>query len=341
MGASNAIAVSPGQLEQFGIIGVANPTAGVPFTLTVAAEDRYGNVEPNYSGTVHFASSNTVAMLPADSTLASGMGSFSAMLQTATLQAITATDKASTGITGSASFIPNPGPATHFAFYTDGRATAGIAFSITVNAEDQFNDAATGYAGTVHFTSGDSLAGLPSDMALTSGAGNLAVTLRTAGTEIITATDLAANTITGSGTVNISANVAARFTVTAALPNYQGITSGLSTFATTGLPISVTVTAVDLFGNAASPYGGTVQITSGDTAAVLPANATVAGGLGTFSATLMTAGNQTITATDLVSGITTPTSLIPTPRPGGHEFCEPRRPDFASLSTSHSIPARS
>src|SRR5207253_6553589 len=48
-------------------------------------------------------------------------------------------------------------------------------------------------------------------------------------------------------------------------------------------------------------YAGTVHFSSSDVQAVLPVNATLSNGTGTFSATLKTAGNQSLTATDTVS----------------------------------------
>src|SRR5207248_1377319 len=52
----------------------------------------------------------------------------------------------------------------------------------------------------------------------------------------------------------------------------------------------------------------TVHFTSSDGQAVLPGNATLASGAGSFSATLKTAGNQALTATDTVSNSVTGTS---------------------------------
>ena len=46
--------------------------------------------------------------------------------------------------------------------------------------------------------------------------------------------------------------------------------------------------AKDPFGNTVTGYAGTVAITSSDGAAVLPANAGLTNGLGTFSVTLVT-----------------------------------------------------
>ena len=71
--------------------------------------------------------------------------------------------------------------------------------------------------------------------------------------------------------------------------------------ASQGVPLSFTVTALDASGNTVTGYTGNVHFTSSDGAATLPANATLTSGIGTFSATLVTAGNQTITATDSVT----------------------------------------
>ena len=71
-------------------------------------------------------------------------------------------------------------------------------------------------------------------------------------------------------------------------------------------PFSVAVTAFDIFGNTAVGYAGTVHFTSSDPAATLPADYTFTAadqGVHTFTngVTLVTAGNQTITATDTVT----------------------------------------
>jgi hypothetical protein len=58
----------------------------------------------------------------------------------------------------------------------------------------------------------------------------------------------------------------------------------------------------------AKDYAGTVKITSSDSNAVLPANAGLSNGVGSFSVTLETAGFQSITATDTVTGSITGTS---------------------------------
>ena len=65
--------------------------------------------------------------------------------------------------------------------------TAGVAGTITVKARDAYGNTATGYTGTVHFTSTDSNAVLPANHTFTAGdAGThtFSVTLKTAGTRL-------------------------------------------------------------------------------------------------------------------------------------------------------------
>ncbi len=104
---------------------------------------------------------------------------------------ITASNGISPDATQSFTLTVNPAPATHFVVSAPSTATAGTAFSFTVTAQDAFNNTATGYSGTVHFTSSDVGVGvvLPADATLTSGTGTFSATLVTAGNQTITATD--------------------------------------------------------------------------------------------------------------------------------------------------------
>ena len=68
-----------------------------------------------------------------------------------------------------------------------------------------------------------------------------------------------------------------------------------------GFAFTFTVTALDAENNVATNYAGMVQFTSSDPAAKLPPTSKLVNGAGTFSATLASAGFQTITAKDTVS----------------------------------------
>ena len=155
----------------------------------------------------------------------------------------------------------------------------------------------------MHFTSSDASAVLPANYTFTGGDAGIhvfSVTLKTAGTRSITATDTVTGTITGTQS-GIVVNVG---------PTFHLVVSGFTNPTTAGVAHNVTVTAQDAGGNTTTAYTGTVHFTSSDGAAVLPANYTFTGGdagVHVFSVTLKTAGTQSITATDTVTGTITGT----------------------------------
>src|SRR5208283_3344880 len=96
--------------------------------------------------------------------------------------------------------------------------------------------------------------------------------------------------------------------------------------ATATLPISVTVKALDANNNPAPSYSGTVEFTSSDGEAILPANSTLTDGAGTFSVIFHTPGSETVTATDAFTSSIIGTSAsitvapAPTPPPNGQLY---------------------
>src|SRR5262249_42005104 len=152
-------------------------------------------------GTVHFTTTDSGlgVQLPADNTLTNGTGTFNATLLTAGPQTITATDTNNSSITGtSGSVTVSAATATHFSVSAPGSTTAGTPLNVTVTAFDQFNNLATGYTGTIHFTSSDGQAVLPANGGLTNGTATFSATLKTAGNQTITATDTVSSTISGT-----------------------------------------------------------------------------------------------------------------------------------------------
>ncbi len=187
--------------------------------------------------------------------------------------------------------------ATHFTISAPSSATAGTAVSFTVTALNSSSNTVTGYAGTVHFTSTDGSAALPSNTKLTNGTGAFSATLNAAGSQTITATVTGTSSITGtSNAITVASLPATHFTVSA------------PSSATAGTAVSFTVTALNSSSNTVTGYAGTVHFTSTDGSAALPANAKLTNGTGTFSATLNAAGSQTITATDTATSSITGTS---------------------------------
>ena len=305
-GTQSGITVSPAATRQFLVTGFPSPTtAGVAGSFTVTAEDPYGNATPAYNGKVKFTSSDGQASLPAKTKLTGGTGSFTATLSTAGTQSITATDTATTTITGSqAGITVNPAAAAKLVFgQKPSDATAGVAISpaVTVMVEDQFNNLVTGDGSTVTLTLSAGTFEGGSSTAAASAVNGVAtfgsLKIDAAGKYTVSATD---GTLTGTGASN-------KFTISPAATSTLVVT-GFPSPVTAGTAGTITVTAEDAFGNTTPDYLGTVHFTSTDGQASLPSDYTFKTGnhgTHTFNATLKTAGTQSITATDTAAGTIT------------------------------------
>ncbi len=224
-GTSSTISVTAGPSNHLSVVPATNLiTAGIASSFTVTAIDATGNTVTNYSGTVHFTSSDGQAALPGDSTLTNGVGTFSVTLKTSGSQTITATDKVSSSINGTSSPISVSGPATHFSVTASGTASTRSSFTVIVTALDASNNVSTGYTGTVHITSTDGKAVLPANATLQNG-GGFQVTLETAGTQTVTATDMATSSITGTSN-SIAVTATATVAITSGPPPNGTVGSG-------------------------------------------------------------------------------------------------------------------
>ena len=116
---------------------------------------------------------------------------------------------------------------------------AGVAHNVTVTAKNTSGITVTGYTGTVKITSSDAQAVLPANAALTNGVGSFTVVLKTAGSNLITATDSVNSSITGAQN-GITVNAAAVSNV---------IISPATDSIRVGDAETYTATASDAFGN--------------------------------------------------------------------------------------------
>jgi len=299
-GTSGNVSTTASTATHFVVSAPANVTTSEPFNVTVTAKDAYGNTATGYSGLVQITSSDLAALLPANATLANGIGAFAVTLATAGNQTVTATDTLNGAINGtSATINASTAAATHFRVAAPANATAGTPIDVTVTALDASNNIVVGYTRTVHLTSSDGAAVLPGDATLTDGIATFAVTLRTAGNQTVSAADAGTGTVTGtSGVINTSAAVATRFNL------------NIPANATAGAPFRVSVTALDSFGNTAVNYNGSTHVSSLDSAALLPSYVTFNGGIGAFTVTLATVGQQTIVVTDAIDHSVSATATL-------------------------------
>ncbi len=250
--------------------------AGTAWPLTLTVRDGYGNRATGYTGTVKFTATDSLATLPAPYTFIpadSGQHTFAGelSLKVAGSRSVTATDSANGSVTGNRTVMVLPGSAASLAVTgITNPITAGLTTDVTVTAKDAFGNVATGYLGTVHFTSSDSLAVLPGNYTFTSGDKGAhtfsgAVTFLMGGSQAVTATDTATSSITGSLTVVVTAGAAARLVFTTQPPN--------TTAGATMTPVEVT--AKDGSGNVATGFTGVVTLAFQSN----PAGGTLAGTL--------------------------------------------------------------
>src|SRR5206468_7033468 len=285
---------------------------GTSHNFTVTAQDAFGNTASGYSGTVTFTSSDGQAVLPANYTFTggdAGVHTFSAILKTAGSQSIAATDTVINSIQGSQTSI-TVNLATVSKLVVSGYPSptvAGISHGFTITAQDAFGNTASGYTGTVVFTSSDGQAVLPANYKFTStdaGVHSFSGTLRTAGSQSITATDTVTSSIKGSQSgITVSPAAISGLQVTAP----RSVTAGQA--------FTITVAAVDPFSNVITGYLGTIHFTSSDNQAVLPGNYTFKvadGGVHVFTSgvTLKTVGAQTVTTADTVTSAFTGQATI-------------------------------
>ena len=251
-------------------------TAGMAHSVTVTAQDAFGNVATGYTGTVHFTSSDGQAVLPADYTFTAGdagVHTFAVTLKTAgtaddhrhrhgdRLDHRHASRRSTVTAAAATQFARHrlPGAAT----------TAGVAVTVTVTAQDAFGNVATGYTGTVHFTSSDAQAALPADYTFTGG---------DAGTHTF-----ARDAQDGRHPVDHRHRHGRPASITGSQTGIAVSPAAASTLTRRGLPepdqpparpTPSPSRALDAYGNVATGYTGTVHFTSSDAQAALPANYT-------------------------------------------------------------------
>ncbi len=288
--------------SQFDVSSATASLTVTPAPLTITVEDftkTAGDPAPafavDYSGFV----------LSDDPSVLTGSLNFDpADTNTAGLYAVTASGLSSPNY--DVTYVPGtldvvPGPAVALAVIDlPAAGRAGDSLPLTVTAVDAYGNTATDYQGTVTFSSSDPQAQLPADYTFTGddqGSHTFAVTLTTAGDQTVTAADTQDATLTQtSDPITVAPADAAAFQISAPAS------------ATVGMPFDVTVTVTDAYGNTVPDYAGTVHWSATNPGDLLPADYTFTGddqGSHTFAGQfrLHVAGDDTLTATDLNSGV--------------------------------------
>jgi hypothetical protein len=161
---------------------------------------------------------------------------------------------------------------------------AGAPITVTVAAVDASGRPLTSLNGSASVSSSDSAANLPLvPVMFRNGRASFQVTFATAGNQSITVRSLDNSRLAATARTDVAAAaVATRFAMT--LPRAVPV----------GVPVTVTITALDAAGRGMPSHRGTATLTSTDPAAKLPATVTFVNGRATVRVTFATAGKQTL-----------------------------------------------
>jgi hypothetical protein len=195
--------------------------AGVPYGLLIAALDASNQPDSGYRGPVRLSSSDpratraaelmTTDLQPFPVELSvgdtAGVISCRVTLRSAGAQTLTVTDLRDPTRNGSLTVLVHPLRASQLRVSAPPQCDTGKPFRITVTALDPFNNVATGYLGTVRFTSSDGLAVLPGNCTFGEGdhgVHTFGVTLKTPGQRTLTVSDTGGPSIRGSTTITVN-----------------------------------------------------------------------------------------------------------------------------------------
>ncbi|HUB00638.1 MAG TPA: Ig-like domain repeat protein [Terracidiphilus sp.] len=301
-----------GQVTQLIVTGPGSATVGVPFSVTVTAEDAADNTISAYAGTVHFTTSDggNGVVLPANYTFVPGTDhgthtfTNAVTLATGGNQSVTATDTATGSITGSAPVTVNKATPTTTVTLTSGASPSNVDQSLTFTATVTPPAGTVPIAGSVAFSdNGGTIAACSSPVTVVWDSGTDKATAMCA-TAALTANgsphtisavysgDGGYNTSSSSGSGNASQTVNKEATTVTMTPAGAAITvNGSVTFTATVAPNA---------GSVSVPFGatGTMQFTSNGTAitgcSAQSVNATT--GVATCTTTTLLAGSDAIKA---------------------------------------------
>jgi uncharacterized delta-60 repeat protein len=288
---NGTLTVTPAAAVMLQINAPTVVTAGQSWNMTVAAMDPYGNIDTNFVGSFHLAVNPEFPDLGNSTfTLANhGVVGFAGFgLYVAGVDTIVA----SGAVSGQANITVNPAAAVAFVINAPAAVTAGQSWNMTVAAVDPYGNIDTNYVGSFQLSIYPEYPNLlvstftPANQGVV---GFVGFGLYGAGTDTI----VAAGDLYGQASITVNPDMAAFL-----------VLNGPSN-ATAGTPFTVTVIALDAYGNVATGYLGTVTFTCNDAAATLPIDYPFQpGDQGTqnFQVTLGTPGmTWTVMVTDTVN----------------------------------------
>jgi hypothetical protein len=292
----------------------ANGRTATGYTGTGTSGAGVANLASSNGAQFYATATSTTPMTTPTVDFTNGVATIYVKFVNAGSQTITATDSATSSITGSAgTFVQTPDSVASFGATLPASVYAGAKTTVHAVAYDANGFVDTQYSGTADLTTTASgVTFSTTAVQFHNGYATFQVTYATPGTsEPITLTDSAISTATDTFSTNVVADVAAGYVI------------NLPSKAIAGQPVNVQVSAVDANGNLVNSYSGTatVAITGSSTSSQ---NITFTNGKASFSVTFASSavGTQgTVTVTDKATTSPLPTaeaftSIVPQGRGG-------------------------
>jgi hypothetical protein len=284
---STALTVQPNSLQSFAISpSTSTPTAGTPFSLTVTANDQYGNLDTNYTGPhceaftgAPNAPDGTGNAYPNFGNCAHGDSSVTFSAGVATGTYVTLVDATNVNLSvsdvasghgGFAGLSVGPGSLSAYTLSTPAPPSAGGVFPLSMSAFDQFGNLDTNYSGQQCITfSGplnapDTTPPLYPAPGTTCAAGSSSVNFQSgsangANVASINLFDEQATTLSASNSSNTATGSLGLSVGPSSLDSYL-LTPSTAT-PTAGQPFTVSITALDQYQNIDTNYTGSECVT--------------------------------------------------------------------------------
>jgi hypothetical protein len=183
---------------RFDVTAAGRTVAGAAVSITVTAREQNGSVKADYTGVVHFTSTDSQAALPADYLFTDadqGQHTFTVRLRTAGEQSVavaTVIHPTVTGVSPGVVVSPTAVASLGLSGFPDS-VVAGAAANLHVEALDAYGNVVPTYRGTVRFRATDSRARLPRNCTFTApdqGSHGFPIVLVTAGVRALAVSDV-------------------------------------------------------------------------------------------------------------------------------------------------------
>lgn len=276
-GTSNNFDVNPGAVSHFQFNPISSPqTAGVKFSITVKAIDGFGNPVTSFSNTINLNDA-TGTINRSSITLTNGVGTLNDVRISKAQNDITISANWNTISDVSNSFNVTHNALDRFLISTIGTQAAGAPFTITVTAQDYYNNRVLNFAGTVDIA--DLTGTIDPEVSdnFENGQWSGSVTIdQVFSNNRITVTRTGGSAFGNSNLFNVIAGNIDHFEI-----------SNITGLKTAGTPFSITVTAKDASGGTVTGFTGTANLVD-LTGKILPTTTT------NFASGVWT-GNVTVT----------------------------------------------